>query len=125
MARIPYICADCHRIVPARTRHACRSRDRAPDTRTNADRLKTMPWRAAYSDPEYKRNRLKRYEIAAGKCESCGVGLKGKRYKHGVPWQCDHVIEARRFTDPRQANCIANLRATCVRCHKAKTAHSR
>lgn len=121
MARIRSICPNCGRIVPARQTCGCRK-----DTRTHAERLAKMPWRAAYSDPAYRRNRAARYEIARGLCEGCGVQLMGSIHPQGVAWECDHAIEARHFADPMTANAVENLRVLCRdRCHKLKTRERR
>ena len=109
-SRLATICPHCHRIVPARTTCPCR-------VQTNAERLVAQPYRDAYSDPAYRRNRAKRYEQAGGRCESCGAPLRGVLHPLGKPWQCDHHIEARRFADPRMANAVENLRCYCTDCH--------
>jgi len=82
-----------------------------------------QPYRGAYRDPAYKRNRIERYYLAGGRCESCGVPLKGALHPDGVAWQCDHRVEARLFDDPRDANAIDNLRCYCAGpggCHVGK-----
>lgn len=48
---------------------------------------------------------------ADGKCEICGLPFKGRP-------QFDHVLPAALGGEPTLANC----RAICVECHKAKTA---
>lgn len=90
------------------------------DERLRATR---QPYRDAYHDPDYKRNRLERYRLVGGRCESCGAPLKGDLYPNGVAWQCDHHIEARLFEHPRDANVIENLRCYCAGpggCHVGK-----
>jgi hypothetical protein len=93
---------------------------------TEAQRLQRQPYRRAYTDPDYKRNRLARYRMTGGLCEACGIQLKGELHEQGEPWQSDHIIEVRRFADPRQANVIDNLRVYCTTragrkgCHAGK-----
>jgi 5-methylcytosine-specific restriction endonuclease McrA len=79
-----------------------------------AERMAKQPYRAAYKHASYRRNRAKRYRMARGMCESCGVEL-------GPDWQCDHVVEARLFADPGEANAVENLRVLCRTCHAIKT----
>jgi hypothetical protein len=120
MGRIAHICPHCRRIVPARQRCGCRPRTRTPDTRTQADRVAQMPWRAFYRHPSYKRNRLRRYNLVGGQCEKCRALLKGKLHPHGMAWECDHHSPARLFASAETANAVENLRCYCVRCHRDK-----
>lgn len=85
-----------------------------------------QPYRANYADPEYKRNRMKRYSLANGRCERCGrpVG-KGE-------WQCDHIVEVARwsaFGMKGSPNQLSNLQVLCTvdpnRCHQTKTKNNR
>ena len=102
--RLAHICPTCRELVPARSKcPRC--------TRTPAEKLAAEPWRRAYNDPAYKRNRLERYRMAGGKCESCGAVLEEGH------WQCDHHVEVKRFADPLAANHVNNLRVYCTGCH--------
>ena len=119
MARLAFICGTCRQIVP--------KGQRCPRcTPTEAERNERQPYRRAYADPDYKRNRLARYRLAGGLCEACGIQLKGELREQGEPWQSDHVTEASKFADPRQANDIGNLRVYCTTragrkgCHAGK-----
>jgi len=77
-------------------------------------RVADQPWRAAYRDPAYRRNRAWRYEIAGGRCESCGAALPDG-------WQCDHVVPLR----DGGTHAAHNLRVYCPACHAQKTATDR
>ncbi len=74
------------------------------------ERLERQPWRAEYASPEYARNRAARFKLAGGRCEDCGASL-------GKSWECDHVVPLR----DGGTNLVDNLRARCLRCHRAKT----
>lgn len=80
-----------------------------------AARNERNPYRQAYKDPEYARNRRHRFERAKGKCESCGTPL--------LPgdWECDHLVSLRKGG----TNDVTNLRVLCRPCHKGKTAAER
>lgn len=119
--RLAHICPHCHRIVPANQMCVCRTRREQPESM----RLERQPWRAAYKHPSWRRIRKARYLIARGRCETCGVPLGGSLHPDGALWECDHVIEARRFADPLDANTVENVRVRCVPCHQAKTAAQR
>jgi uncharacterized 2Fe-2S/4Fe-4S cluster protein (DUF4445 family) len=107
MARIASICPHCRSIIPARGTCGCRGSARP-----------------AYNHASYRSNRHTRYMLARGRCEACDVELKGALHPHGIAWECDHHLEARRFTDPNAANEVANLRVYCRKCHEAKTRRS-
>ena len=87
-----------------------------------AKRMERQPYRVAYKHPSYRKARGERLRMAGWKCEECGVPLRRKRYPTGALWECDHVIEVRRFADPLDANTVGNLRVLCKACHKRKTA---
>ncbi len=107
-ARLAHICPTCRRIVPAR--QSC-----ARCAPTEAERLEAQPFRRAYRDPAYRRNRLQRYELAGGRCESCGVELKGRIHPDGEPWQSDHHVPASAFLAlPELASAVENLRVYCT-----------
>lgn len=75
-------------------------------------------YRAAYGDPDYRRNRLERYRMVGGRCETCGIPLKGELHPDGVPWESDHAIEL----SEGGTNAVGNLRVRCLPHHRAKTA---
>lgn len=85
-----------------------------------AERRARQPWRKVYTLASYVAGRVARYLIAHGRCESCGVPLKGELHPDGVAWECDHRIPARRFADLDRANDVRNLRCLCVKCHRKK-----
>lgn len=76
-----------------------------------AERLMRQPWRLAYKDPLYAKNRVYRFKMARGRCEYCGCDLQPGG------WQCDHVVPLRQGG----SHDINNLRVACVACHKKKT----
>jgi hypothetical protein len=84
-------------------------------------RRKRQTWRAGYRDPEYAKNRAKRYVHAHGRCEDCGRPLKGHLFPDGARWECDHVVA---LSDDG-SNAEQNLRCRCLDCHYPKTAHDR
>lgn len=80
-----------------------------------AERNARNPYRQAYKDPQYAKNRQHRFERAHGKCESCGQVLLP------AEWECDHLVPIRRGG----TNAIENLRVLCKPCHRSKTATER
>jgi len=78
---------------------------------TEADR---PHYRHAYTKAQYQRNRARRYKLAEGRCEACGVTLS-------APWQCDHLIP---LADGG-TNALENLRVLCASCHTEKTKRDR
>lgn len=85
------------------------------DPQAEAERIARNPYRLAYRDQEYARNRQLRFERARGRCESCGIPLASGE------WESDHVVEVR----DGGTNGIENLRILCKPCHKRKTAERR
>jgi len=78
------------------------------------------PANPRYSSPEYRKNRMERYHLAGGYCESCGIALRGPLHDEAdgaVPWECDHVIE---LVDGGSDE-TKDLRVRCVPCHRRKT----
>jgi 5-methylcytosine-specific restriction protein A len=73
------------------------------------------PYRKAYKDPQYARNRRHRFERAHGKCEMCGTVLQP------AEWECDHAVPLR----DGGTNDISNLLVLCKPCHRKKTAAER
>ncbi len=109
------LCAKCGRLTGGST--YCPEHTFTEEKR----RRESQKWREGYRDPDYARNRAKRYELAGGKCEDCGTKLKGRLFPEGQPWECDHV-------DPLSdggTNDVANLYCRCLPCHHAKTRVSR
>ena len=84
-------------------------------------RRKRQTWRAGYRDPEYARNRARRYVHAHGRCEDCGRPLKGHLFSDGARWECDHAVAL----SDGGSNAEDNLRCRCLACHYPKTAHDR
>lgn len=80
-----------------------------------AERNARNPYRKAYRDPAYARNRQHRFERARGRCESCGIALEPGA------WECDHLVALR----DGGTNEVDNLRILCRPCHKAKTGRAR
>lgn len=86
------------------------------DPQLEAERIARNPYRLAYKDAEYARNRQLRFERARGHCEYCGVGPL-----RSGEWESDHVIELR----DGGTNTIDNIRVACKPCHRKKTAARR
>ena len=114
--KLPSICPYCRRIVPARQVCECRPKRQVDEQQRNSK----QPYRDAYRDPTYIRNRALRYRMVGGLCENCHAEIKGELHPDGRAWQCHHVVAASRFTDPRQANAIENLRCYCEKCHRGQ-----
>lgn len=88
----------------------------AHDPEAEEARVARNPYRLAYKDPEYARNRLLRFERARGRCEACGIGPLA-----GGEWESDHLVDLR----DGGTNALDNLRILCRPCHKRKTAEAR
>lgn len=104
----------CHcgrRALPGTNRCA---RHPAP-VQTQAERLAAQPWREAYSDPSYARNRKIAWERSGHHCEVCGTELDEHSYI------CDHVIA---LTDGG-TNDHQNFAILCTECSKTKTRRDR
>lgn len=86
------------------------------DPAEEAVRVARNPYRLAYRDPVYAKNRLLRFERVRGLCEVCGAGP----LKSGE-WESDHVVELR----DGGTNTFDNLRILCKPCHKTRTAQAR
>ena len=84
-------------------------------------RRKRQTWRTGYRDPEYARNRARRYVHAHGRCEDCGRPLKGHLFPDGARWECDHLVAL----SDGGSNAEDNLRCRCLACHYPKTAKDR
>lgn len=85
------------------------------------DEKNRAAYRKGYADPEYRRNRLERYRLVGGRCETCGADLKGELHEVGLAWECDHVIALR----DGGTNDVGNLRVRCTADHRKKTAADR
>lgn len=79
-----------------------------------AGRLVAQPWRGAYRDPEYVRNRALRLAMAHGECEGCHNPLLGGQ------WECHHVVSIRRWRRTDSVHQPSNLRILCLACHHAR-----
>lgn len=78
-------------------------------------RRERQPWRKAYNDPMYRKNRQLRYDRAAGRCEECGLPVGPGQ------WECDHLLPL----SDGGTNDYDNLRVRCLKCHREKTRISR
>ena len=105
MTGFPRVCPCGARALPGKTR--CAIHQVAVDERA---RLEAHPERAAYSTREYRRNRLRRYEMAGGQCESCGRFVARKRF------QTHHTLPL----DHPETNRLENLRNSCKACNIAE-----
>jgi len=115
------VCLTCHQPTDGTSAFCDRCRPRPNEAARNA----RFSYRRVYADPEYKRNRLLRYELVGGRCETCNAPLKGDLHPDGASWQCDHHLEPQLFADPLDANALENLRCYCMAHHNAKTRLSR
>lgn len=80
-----------------------------------AERNARNPYRQAYKDHQYAKNRQHRFERARGRCEACYIALEPGQ------WECDHLVSLR----DGGTNDLDNLRILCRDCHRAKTAKTR
>ena len=80
-----------------------------------AERNARNPYRRAYRDPQYAKNRQHRFERAHGRCEMCGVVLLP------AEWECDHAVPLKQGG----TNDVSNLRVLCKPCHRTKTRRDR
>lgn len=80
-----------------------------------AERNARNPYRQAYKDPQYAKNRQHAFERAHGKCQYCGTRLMP------AEWECDHRVSLR----DGGTNDITNLIITCKPCHREKTRQAR
>lgn len=91
----------------------------AHDPQKDLERMQRQPWRKEYRDPEYLRNRQRRYELAGGRCEDCGLQVAVGEF------ECDHELALSRGG----THAIENLRIRCIvpragasrGCHGLKT----
>ena len=88
-----------------------------------AGRVARQPWRMAYRDPAYFKNKGLRYRLTEGRCEACGLPVgRGE-------WECDHALPL----SQGGTNEVDNLRILCTLprfgaphgCHGLKTASDR
>lgn len=87
--------------------------NKAKQERIQSERVQRQPWRRAYSDPRYQRERAAALRRARNACERCG--------RKDLKLECDHVVPL----SQGGANDRANLVILCVLCHRSKTAHDR
>lgn len=90
----------------------CQMHEPTVDEQIRNDR---NPYRRAYKDPQYARNRQHAFERAHGRCQRCNIVLQP-----GM-WQCDHIVSLSRGG----TNDVTNLAILCVSCHKSKTSQDR
>jgi 5-methylcytosine-specific restriction protein A len=77
------------------------------------EREERQPWRRAYRDPAYHRERQGALKRARGACERCG--------RSDIKLEVDHVVALSRGGKNERGNLVV----LCVMCHRAKTAHDR
>jgi 5-methylcytosine-specific restriction endonuclease McrA len=105
------VCYCGRKALPGTAR--CERHPQAP--RTQEERLEAQPWRKAYADPSYRRNRQLAWERSGHRCESCGLPLGPHEFIS------DHVIA---LTDGG-TNDKQNLQILCAPCSKVKTRNDR
>jgi 5-methylcytosine-specific restriction endonuclease McrA len=98
----PRVCVCGARALPGKTR--CERHQIVVDERA---RMEQHPERAAYGTREYRRNRVRRYEMAGGRCENCGDPVSRQAFEthHTLP------------LDYPDTNKIENLRNSCKSCN--------
>jgi 5-methylcytosine-specific restriction endonuclease McrA len=109
--RAPISCKVCGKQGP---RSYCDEHNPFINPGTEEDRLKRQPWRAAYRDPSYHRERQAILRDAKGYCSRCGRPSK---------LEVDHIVPLSSAKTVEQAfalNNRSNLRALCVTCHRLK-----
>lgn len=113
----------CGRRVSPGERCPCKPAERWHPPQS--ERVRRQPWRRVYTLASYRTGRAERYRLVGGRCERCGVPLKGELHPRGARWECDHRIPARRFADLDVANHVSNLQCLCRSCHRSKTRATR
>ena len=79
------------------------------------DESQRASYRGHYSSAAYRKNRVRRFELAGGRCEVCGIPLEGQT------WHAHHVRAIRDGGD----DSIDNLRVLCEPDHRTITRQSR
>ena len=109
-------CPYCYRVVPAGQECPCRNRE--------ARRKVMEPWREAYRDAEYHRNRQAAIDRQLGRCKDCGRAAArrqgGKWITKGIG-EVDHEIPL----SQGGTNDVANLALRCLHCHRRADAERR
>ncbi len=111
MSSFTKVCNCGRRALPGSSRCA---RHPMP-AQTQAERLVAQPWRRAYQDAAYRRNRARAWERSGHRCEVCGFELSEHTFIS------DHVIA---LTDGG-SNDEQNLQILCAPCSKTKTRRDR
>jgi 5-methylcytosine-specific restriction enzyme A len=101
------VCVCGRRALPGSTR--CASHQVARPSQS--DRLRSQPWRGAYRDPEYARNRRLAYRRDGGRCVRCATPVGDGQ------WVCDHILPL----SDGGTNDLPNLQTLCSDCNKTKT----
>lgn len=115
-SRTRTFCPHCGSIVPKGRRCPCRNRD--------AQRASTEPWRRAYRDPEYLRNRQEAIERQHGRCKDCGrvcAVWDGTEWRTKGTGEVDHELPL----SQGGTNDAANLALRCLHCHRRADARRR
>jgi len=113
-------CPACSARVEATDEKCSRcGRSRAGIPRTEAQRLKSQPYRAHYKSALFTTNRPIVLRIAEYRCQWLGCGAPiGRAPKD---WQCDHIVPVRDGgTDD-----LSNLQALCLKHAYEKTYRDR
>lgn len=117
--RLPTPCRDCGRLSMDGW---CADHRPPPfgSPRPETERVEAQPWRRAYRDPAYHRNRQAVITRARGRCERCG--------RADAPVEVDHIVPlstAKGPGDIPRLNERTNLMLLCRFCHREKTAWER
>ena len=108
-SKVNTFCPYCCSIVPAGKTCPCRNRD--------AERKVYEPWRAAYRDREYIRNRQEAIERQGGKCKDCGrvaARWDGSKWITKGLGEVDHEVPLCKGG----TNDVRNLGLRCIPCHR-------
>lgn len=109
-------CPHCYSVVPAGKTCPCRNRD--------ARRRQAEPWREAYRDREYLRNRQEVIEKQHGRCKDCGriaARWDGARWITKGTGEVDHEVPLAMGG----TNEASNLALRCLHCHRKADASRR
>lgn len=91
---------------------------RNPDKRTNRE-----PYRKAYCDPAYRRNRQEALERTGGRCSKCGKSIAAK--VDGIWKMKGGDVHHMKALSEGGGNEVANLAPLCWPCHAEEDARRR
>lgn len=116
VTRMRKYCPHCGKTFEGR-RCPCRPRPKRRPTPGDATRSQREPWRANYSDPEYRRNRQLAIARTNGRCTYCSrqcAVLFREWVTKGMDGEVHHKIP---LCDGG-TNDASNLELVCTSCHR-------